>query len=290
MKPDNQKLDALRSDVARLAEPNVLGFYTHYDAIEIFAMRDGEEAAYNVFSILVAEEHIQTKDAKPDYLGGRIRIRSLKGWFFGIRRSMLTLPALAGALERFDKNAEWCISGDRLNVGTLAPISPQFVAPDSTESATWNGVLKNNFWSGSYVIELMDTGKTVLAPLFDEPKRLQELSTAIQKCLPIRLARMSDRVGNIVIQFPVTVLIAALAKNRVTGAAMISIAWHPQASPRPLRAVCEMQFDNIIPTYASSSMVGNQASLPTTDGPGMQRAVLWDDDKQIMRGANFIND
>jgi hypothetical protein len=129
MKPDNQKLDALRSDVARLAQPNVLGFYTHYDAIEIFAMRDGEEAAYNVFSILVAEEHIQTKDAKPDYLGGRIRIRSLKGWFFGIRRSMLTLPALAGALERFDKNAEWCISGDRLNVGTLAPISPQVCCP-----------------------------------------------------------------------------------------------------------------------------------------------------------------
>lgn len=154
-------------------------------------------------------------------------------------------------------------------------------------------MLKNNFWNGSYVVELMDTSKSSLQPLFDEPERLQELSAAIQKQLPIRLASLSDRLGNVIVQLPITVQTATFAKDRLTGKAVVNIGWHPKATPRPLRASCELQFDSAITAYASASIEGPVNSLATSDGQGMQRCVLWDDQRQVILAATaptaFIN-
>jgi hypothetical protein len=120
------------------------------------------------------------------------------------------------------------------------------VPPDSTTIAPWNSVLKNNFWSGSYVLEWADPEKAAIKPLLDEPPRLQELSEAVQKHVPIRLASLSDRLCNVIVQLPVTVLISGFAITRLTGDAIVKVRWHPKATPRPLRASCEMQFDNMI--------------------------------------------
>ena len=54
----------------------------------------------------------------------------------------------------------------------------------------------------------MDIDKSVLKPLFDEPSLLQSVSAELHKQLPIKLASLSDRLGNIVIQVPVTILVA----------------------------------------------------------------------------------
>src|SRR5450759_4693650 len=56
---------------------------------------------------------------------------------------------------------------------------------------------------------------------------------AIQKVVPLRLASLSDRLGNIVVQIPVIVLVATFTKQRVSGDVATSLAWHPKAKPPP---------------------------------------------------------
>jgi hypothetical protein len=278
-------LNRIKAEMVRLTAPDVLGFYTHFEVTEIFVVRDNNGVPHNVFSILVAEDRPGTAAGKPKYLGERIRLKSMKDLAFGIKQCLLPITDLEQVFERFRQTSEWCVSGELLHVGSLVPIPMQFVPPDSTVYAPWNNVLKNNFWSGSHVIELMDTEKRILKPLFDEPPRLQELSDAIQKQLPIRLASLSDRLGNVVLQLPVTVLTATFGKNRFTGGSDVNIRWHPKATARVLRSSCEMQFDNTITAYASADIQGPENSLPTDDGQGMQRGILWDDQYQVILAA-----
>ena len=278
--------DRVKTEVRRLTEPDLLGFYTHFEATEIFVVRDVDRVPCNVITVLVAEDRSAVGAGPSKYLGNRIRLRSLGGWAFGIKRSYIPVTALEPALNHFYNACEWRISGEQLQVGALTPVPTQFVPPDSTTIVPWNNVLKNNFWNGSHIIELMDSEKTVLQPLFDDPPRLQELSEAIQKQLPIRLASLSDQLGNVVVQLPVTIFIAKFGQKRATGETTIAIRWHPKATARPLRASCEMQFDNVITTYASASIQAAEGLLPTADTQGLQHCALWDDQRQIILAAN----
>ena len=205
------------AEVHRLAAPGVIGFHTHFEVTEVFAVFEKKGPAHNVLSLLVAEERAESDSETQRYIGNQINLRSFKGAMFGIKRSSIAIVSLENAIDRFKTEAEWRLGEQRLLTGTLAPIEPLFVPSDSTELAPLNNILKNNFWGGSHVLELMDTSKGSLRPLIDVPSRLQELSEAIQKHLPLRIAHLSDRLGNIVIQMPVTVLLAGFAKNRLTG-------------------------------------------------------------------------
>ena len=98
-----------------------------------------------------------------------------------------------------------------MHAGDLISAPPQFVPPDFGAPVPWNRVLKNNFWNGSHVFEWADAEKAALRPLFDDPRRLQELSEKVRAYAPLGLASFSDRLGSIVIQLPVTILIAKFA-------------------------------------------------------------------------------
>ena len=50
--------------MSRLIAPGLIGFYTHFEATEIFATQ-GQEAPFNVFSLLVAEERLPDASEKP---------------------------------------------------------------------------------------------------------------------------------------------------------------------------------------------------------------------------------
>jgi hypothetical protein len=88
----------------------------------------------------------------------------------------------------------------------------------------------------------------------DDPPRLRELSNAVRQCIPISLASLSDRLGNIAVQLPVTVVIAQFKQIRATATFFVDLRWHPNATPRPLRAACELAFDKAISGYSSASV------------------------------------
>ncbi|TAN05725.1 MAG: hypothetical protein EPN45_09315 [Rhizobiaceae bacterium] len=267
-----------KAEFARLTASGVVGFHTHVEATEIFVVRGGDPTPFNVFSIFVAEEHGETTASKAEYLGKRIRLGSLKGWTFGIKRSLFPLAGVIQSFDALENAGEWKPSGSLLHVGPVVAAPPQFVPADATTPAAWNHVLKNNFWAGSYILELADPEKTTLQSLIDSPVTLQELSAAIAERVPISIASLSDRLGNLIFQIPASIIVTRFGRDRVSGDATVNLAWHPKAIPRALRATCGMEFDNVVVGYASAEIRGGTSMvLPMADGPGMLRGTIWDD-------------
>jgi hypothetical protein len=274
------------AETTRLTAAGVLGFYTHFEATEIFAVRDGDEKPLNIFSILVTEERTGDVSTKPRYPGKRIKLKELKGWIFGVIQTVKPISDLLPALEALSNDAEWQISGERLYFGTLTPAPTQFVPPDSTIRCPWNRVLKNNFWNGSHIIEWADSKKTELQPLFDSPPTLQKLSHEIRRSVPIELASLSDRLGNVAVQLPVTVIMSRFDGSRVSGNCTIDVAWHEKAVARDLRASSERQFDLIISGYTTGVVQEPRTVLPIGAGGGVQRSIVWDEINQVVLSSS----
>jgi len=274
------------AETARLIAPGVLGFYTQFEATEIFAIPAGQSTPVNVFSILTAEDRLDAPLHAVKCLNeSRIRLKTLKGWVFGIQQYSRPIAELTQLFEDLCKTGEWKPSGESLQVGKVSPIPLQFVPPDSVDEVPWNRVLKNNFWNGSYLLEWADLQKTALEQLFQDPPRLQELSDCVRRCIPIGIARLSDRLGNIVVQLPVTALLAKFTKPRTSSDFVVKVAWNPKATPRPLRATCEMEFDGLISGYTSSEVNAPETRLAVPPGQGLHRGVIWDDQNRLILAA-----
>jgi hypothetical protein len=184
----NWDSEIARKEMARLLAPNVLGFYTHYEATAVFAFPPGQREPINVFLFLVAEERLPAASEEPHYLNpDRIVITSLKDWTFGIQRYVMPIAELVPAFDVLCESKTWCASGQPLQTADLVSIPTQFVPSDNLGPVPWNRVLKNNFWNGSHVFEWADTNKTALQPLFDNPPCLQELSEAVRSFFANRL-------------------------------------------------------------------------------------------------------
>jgi hypothetical protein len=280
--------------LAALLTHGVVGTYTHFEATEAFATRKGQRQAINVFTILVAEERLGSVSADATYLNPeRIALSSLTGWTFGIRRYVRLIADLATAIGGMEQSGEWRASGESLRVGKLHAVSGQFVPPDSSLPVPWNRVLKNNFWNGSHVLEWADCKKEALQPFFEDPRRLQELSQRVSEIVPIGLAGLSDRLGNLVIQFPVTVVMSKFQKLRPSGDYVVNVAWRPTVAVRDLRASCEMEFDGAVDSYAAGPVQAPQTTLPGEPSFGELRGCIWDEQSQVVLAATgptgFLN-
>lgn len=278
-----------------LLAPGVIGTYTHFEATEVFAVQDGQSKPINVFAILVAEERQGQVDPKLSYLTPKpFRLKkALPDWMFGVVRYVRPIADLIPALTAMAETGVLAASGEALQVGKLREVAPQFVPPDSMTSVPWNKVLKNNFWNGSHVFEWSDTEKKAFQPFFDDSRLLQELSERVGECVPIALAALSDRLGSVAVQLPVTAIMSQHHGVRATGAFTIDLAWASTVPPRPLRGSCELEFDGTVSGYASAPIQAPQTTLPVERGFGTHRIVIWDDLNQAVLAATgpsaFIN-
>lgn len=276
-------------EIERLISPGLLGYYTHIEVTEVVAFPTGGWEPVNLFTLLVAEEHPSPPSDQGHFLNpSRIRVPGLQDWRFGIFRYALPLKQLTPAFNRLATTGIWDASGKALNHGADIAQPPQFVPPDGIQEIPWNRVLKNNFWNGSYVIEWADTKKTSLKLFFTAPQQLQALSEAIQRHIPIRLASLSDRLGNIALQIPVTILMARF-NGQQDGTLLVETGWHPHAQPRPLRASVELEFDQTVTGYHSSPVIREQTSLAVPPGPGSHRGILWDDANGLVLAATGMS-
>ncbi len=270
----------------KLLTPTVVGVYTHYQATEIVAFPPNRQQPVNLFAVIVAEH----RTGRPPEAGGflnrtPITLKSLQGWRFGIMRYTRPIDDLAPAIEQLNATGEWRQSGEPLALGKLAPMPPIFVPPDALEPAPLNRVLKNNFWNGSHVLEWADTEKGAFGPLFEQPPRLQELSAAIQKLVPIGIASLSDRLGNLVVQIPANAVMTSFGLHQNGRDFVLQLAWHPSVPPRPLRAVLNLEFDGIITGFATAKIDGRQTTLTLPVPRGPHRGVVWDEQNQVVLAA-----
>lgn len=284
--------EQLLDELKRLLKPGVIGFYESFEVTEILGFqKDG--TATNFFSLIVAEPGSPPEGTvTPECLTPE-RIE-LKGshYKFGVFRFRVPIQFIVDVLERFARTGEWQTGPKPLRVGKLAPVTPQFVHPDFNDPHPWNSVLKNNFYEGSHILELFDTSKDAARFLLRDSRLLAELSQQIRSIVPMDIDGLSDRLGNIAIQMPVTVISTGVRGSPV-GDQSVRLAWHEMAAPRPLRISCEIYGDSTVDAFDSKPVglppiKAEDSTFKLRTPGGGARTYVWDDMNQVLLSASPI--
>lgn len=284
-RPATQPRSQTLPELERLLSPGLIGRYSWFEVIEISASFDGKDFL-NIFSIYVAldglppDEHKQVR-----FINGKDRkVNGVVNCSFGIARRHVTSEVLLKAAEHFDAQGKWQTGDTPLSHGQLAACAPAFYAPNGTQAVPLNRVLKNNFWNGSYIVELADASKAALKFLTQDQKAITALGAWVRKFLPIDIASVADRVGNIIIQLPVQSLSTSFHGTHQNEIG-ITIAWHPTVSPRRINGTIELNFDEAVVSYGQKELQEgvNLIASDSTNRPF--RGFVWDMEKRALLAA-----
>jgi hypothetical protein len=201
--------EIVAQDLEILTTEGNIGFYTRCEVTEIFIHSKKNKKVYNLLTLLAFEDATESNDNKYLTENGLIQIKGCPDYKFGINRYYTSIQDAKQHFLSFLKSKNWSLSGKKLNLSEdLTFLPKQFVPADGNLIVPLNSILKNNFHdnSGSYIIECFDEDKANIRFLLNKPTSLRHLSESIQEFLPIGVSKVSDRLGNIILQFPIELL------------------------------------------------------------------------------------
>lgn len=277
-------LSEMIKEIRGITAEGLVGYYNYCEVIEVIAYNRISSTTVNIISVIVFSEKEGELQTTPQFINntGRIEIQELKQqWFFGIVKYEIGTKQLFDKLEAYQSTKNWALSTTTLLTGDLVVTPRKFIPIDATETTPLNKVLKNNFWNGSHVFELFDNSKAQLIMLTEKPELLQKLSEEIQKYMPLEIASLSDRLGNIIIQVPVTVLQTNFIPYDDTCTA-VEVAWDKRATPRDLQVISTMEFDGIIQGFGAGVMKEGKKQIEMNDASSMILTYLWDPSNKII--------
>lgn len=270
------------SDFDLLVEAGVVGLFDHFELIEVTRYADGNPEPTNVFTIAVALENGEEKPTEK-LNDERIRLTEIKDFSFGVFRSVLSVDALRKALQSYLTTQIWRPGNVHVSVEKLEPVVKRFVPADASTEVPLNRVLKNNFFNGSYILELFDVGKQSLSDFFNKPTALQQLSEIVSGIIPLRMAGLSDRLGNLIIQFPVEAIRANFGSNGSGYAA--EIAWHPKIAERDLLVTANAEHDKSMISFGQEHVRAGLIPLCADPNYGFLHGSVWDRENDILLAA-----
>jgi hypothetical protein len=281
------------NNLDKITTSRLLGNFNLCEITEI-TMECNRSHVGNIFTLIVLEEHSEHCEKKillpsrKDYLNKeRIILNNLGNTTFGILRYYRSIKDLKIAIDTYFKSNKWTLycCNSSPDIGELTPQSPQFIPADATEHVQLNKVLKNNFFSGSYVLELFDNYKNKYNNLLVDHSLIQNLSEKISQYVPLQLASMTDRIGNIVIQIP-SLLLSFQIRFNSNSESSCRIAWRDQSRDNCILffssdrdGVCELAKSISLPHELTFE-------VPIGNTDFIQRLYICDDHNDIIIGAS----
>ena len=185
-----------------LVKKGNIGIYNSCEVTELVIMEPNK--IYNLYTICVFQEKDVTSEKdKYDRFSKKI---DLDDCSICIYQYELTLEEIKENFEKLINEYKW-ISNRKgeysIKDKDLRRLNKQFIP--SIDDNRLNYVLKNNFYSGSYILEFFDEKKH-FDFLTDDEELFEKISKKIHKRLPINLFKVRDRLGNFIFQFPVNIV------------------------------------------------------------------------------------
>lgn len=128
------------------------------------------------------------------------KFQGIKDVSWGIQRRVVDIDVIEKLYSKLANNNTFQID-ETLDIGSLKVLPEQYIQPNSKTQL--NHILKNNFKYGSYILEFFDEDKSNCKFLLDEPEILNSFSENLSEKLPIKVGNLSDRLGNVIFQFPI---------------------------------------------------------------------------------------
>jgi hypothetical protein len=287
-----ENMAAAVAELKRLLEPGLLGAFTWFEAVEVIAMHtdaSGDTQAYNVFSLYVAEPGERPEAPQQPFLNKLPwHLKGVKTWNFGITKRPVEISELFNSIKQYGCKGIWTPPSQKaLKVGTLTAEPAMFCPSDSRTEIPLNGVLKNNFWAGSYVLELKDAAKSTLTDLTNNDALFEELCDSIAKVLPMNLGRVPDRLGDVLLQIPASALIAEF-RRRSGQPVDLHLAWNPGVPQRAVVGEYRVEHDGIISSLARFDFPVGHAHLHIPPNSGDLRFSVWDSENQVVLAATAV--
>lgn len=200
-----------------------IAFYNSCEVTEIFLIKKKEDIVYNFFTIAVLEEK-SFIGQNHKFLGKLIQVDS--EFSIGIQQYWLDINDVKIKYNELKNNNYWGINGKTSSFPKLKSLTKQFIP--SSEGKRINGILKNNFHSGSYILEFFDEQKTYVDFLLklSSLEKYNRICEKIMEFVPIDLAVIRDRVGNFIFQFPITIIDVSSNALSTWDGIKAKFSWH----------------------------------------------------------------
>lgn len=179
-----------------------IGNYNKCEIIEIFGMKKKSKIHFNIFTLIVFEntKQIDIEGLMTEKLQ---KFENIKDINWGIQRRIVDIDIVEKLYDDLLNKKIFQID-KKLEIGSLKLLSEQYIqSEDSFTKPQLNYILKNNFKYGSYILEFFDEDKNNCQFLLDKPQILNSLSERLSEIIPIKIGNLSDRLGNIIFQFPI---------------------------------------------------------------------------------------
>jgi hypothetical protein len=246
-------------DFTFLAANGNIGIYNKCEIIEIFGFDTATKQPFNIFTLAIFEDtkQIDIEELLTKKLEKFPSINNLK---WGVKRRIVDIENVQTFFSRL-KNEKKYTFGDKTlsSIGQLAFLDKQFI--ESNESLTnpqINNLLKNNFHNGSYLIEAFDETKEHVKFLLDDPVLLNNFSEQVSAIVPIKLANVSDRLGNIIFQFPINIFKLHHTLPRNPEGIMLDFCKHQRLKRKlKLSVIAQNTFDNTMLDFKSKMITKN---------------------------------
>lgn len=215
--------------IGELLNPGVLGFYKSCEAIQIYLIdnRENCEKYKNIYTIFTFEEKEFDK-LHSEYLSERKRIDS--DFTLGFCKHYFSLNQAIDIFNKLEKN-EFEEDYIVLKGSSLKLLSKQYISPD--EENRLNNILKNNFFSGSYIYEFFEEDKSNFDYFKNNPDKHEKLVNRILEVLPLDFSLNDDRFGNYIFQLPITILNLTYHANDNFDGIYIDFEWNNKLDTIP---------------------------------------------------------
>ena len=182
-----------------------IGNFKCIELFEVIGIRDSNPS-FNIFSLAVAHETDLPLTEKENITPNLIKLKADKSQKFGVLKRIVSIEDFLKIISYLVTPGSNEDDRNKLCYGHLKAIPPVYVPPLEQGKNEFLGLLKNNFFGGSHLFEWFDESKEYVAPLIKNLAALDELSGRLQEYLPIKIGTHSDRLGNIIVQIPCTVV------------------------------------------------------------------------------------
>lgn len=277
-------MSAIYEDIRKLCEEGVIGFYKGLEVTTVFGYDKVSKTVFNVITLVVAVEIGIDANQEPVILNDdRIEIGKDKNKFFGIQQFYINFDSFYDNINNLINNQIWQASGNDLFTGKMMDVGRKFAPSDSFIIVPTNNIIKNNFFSGSYIYEWFDIDKRYVDFLFEEPRLLQELSTKISQYLPIKIASLSDKLGNLILQLPITVIYSKISHKKDNANLEVNIEWNIKTKKkRDLQLFLIKENDFVYPDFKSINIKEGVVELDMSHEGFSHKYFIWDTENSLL--------
>lgn len=159
-----------------------------------------------------------------------------------------------------------------------------------------NHVLKKSFWGGCYVIEFFDE-KKIFSFGENERSKIDIINKKIKDVIDIDLAKVSDRIGNVVFQFPITIFTLNILLTKEGYEVRTVARSHVKSeSKKNVNVVVRTSLDNVITgfdihnfnslNFELDSTLGDDYNVHITVSDCKNKVLLYDDEVNFLKSVH----